>query len=386
MPRAPRTHAKPPPELPRSRVRPRKTRPSNVQFQASPQKLLTVAEKARLFRVNLPTELWKEVMCHATSVEHEFEPCGFDGRNYTFEHSASYTAEWFRASRTRLSLVLVCKAWNSLASEFLYRSILVTDTDSARYFVLLVRRLVKNGMINYIRRVSVYPFSGSKALELCLRDAIAKCPNLRVLEIQDDDMFTPEANQTHITTLRAPLEEWSAFEALAFLPHLQHLQFPFTSPRSIGSRVKLNQLKTLYVEFYCVDQPFYESLDLPSLHTLFLGRAFATFHFSLIQHYLPHIRALGLELFTMSPPPGNPSAPHLTSFSCGDPFGSNWRNLSLVIPLKSIEEVHLSLEGPMHHRSLALHRYGDDISMYVCKHGRRERDAQAELRVHRPRH
>ena len=366
MPRTLGTHAKPLPEPPRSRLRPRRMCPSNIQLQASPQKLLTVAEKERLLRVNLPTELWKEVIRHAVSVEHEFETCGFDGGDYTLEHSASYIAEWFRASQTRLSLVLVCKAWNNLASEYLYRSILITHACSARKFIrLLLRRLVNNGMTKYVRRVSVYPFDGSKALKLSLRNAIAQFPNLRVLEIQTYDMFRLEANQTHITTLRTPLKEWSAFEALASLPHLQYLQVSFSSQQSVGSRVKLSQLKTLYLESYLVNRLFYEQLDLPSLHTLFLNNVSSKIELSLIQRYLPHIRALGLDEFGVKPRPSNPSAPHLTSFICREPFSAYWQPLSCAISLKSIEEVHLSLEGPMLRRSLAQkpgYRYSMDLS------------------------
>ena len=354
MPRALETHAKPPPELPRGHLRPRKTCPGNVQLQASPQKLLTVAEKERLLRVNLPTELWKEVVRHAATVEHEFETCGFDGRNYTFEHSASYKAEWYQASRTRLSLVLVCKTWNSLASEFLYRSILIAHASSAREFVRLVLQLVNNGMIKYVRRVSVYPFDGSKALELSLLNAIAQCPNLRVLEIQIYNTFTPKANQTHITTLRVPLKEWSAFEALAFLPHLQHLQFTYDNRQSISSRVKLSQLKTLYLESSTLSYFFYEWLDLPALHTLIHGHVDGVFQLPLIQHFLPHIRTLGIDRFAAITSCILPSAsaPHLTSFICREPFGTNWKYLSNVALLNSIEEVHLSLEGPMLRRSL----------------------------------
>jgi hypothetical protein len=100
--------------------------------------------------------------------------------------------------------------------------------------------------------------------------------------------------------------------------------------------------------------PFYEWLDLPTLHTLILRNHFyATFQLPLIQHFLPHIRVLGLDQFTAQPPPNNPSAPHLTSIICHQPFGANWRNLPRVIPLKSIKEVHLSLEAVMLQRSLA---------------------------------
>ena len=367
MPRALETRAKPPPELPRRHLRPRKTCPSNIQLQASPQKLLTVAEQERLLRLNLPTELWREIIRHAVSVEHEFETCGFDGRKYTLEHSGSCIAEWNLAFRTCSNLVLVCKAWNNLASEYLYRSILITNATSAREFVRLVLRLVNNGMIKYVQRVSVYPFKDFHAPNApqtkFLLNEITQFPNLRVLEIKTYNMFRLGANQIHITTLRAPLKEWSAFEALAFLPHLQHLQFFFSSQQPIGSRVKLSQLKTLYVESFSFDHLFYKWLDLPALHTLILSHVSMSFHLSLIQHYLPHIRALGLDEFKEQPPPGNPSAPHLTSLICRQPFGANWEYLSRVTPLKSIEEVHLSLEGPMLHRSLALrpfHRYSID--------------------------
>ena len=361
MPRALETHANPPPELPRSRLRSRKTRPNNVQLQASPQKLLTVAENERLLRGNLPTELWKEVMRHTTSIEHEFETCGFDGRNYTFQYSEPYKAEWLQAFQTRLSLVLVCKAWNSLASEFLYRSILIDHADSVREFVQLARRLVKNRMANYVRRVSVYPFKGRKPLKLSVLKAIARFPNLRVLEIQDYDTFTPDAKQTHITTLRAPLKEWSAFETLATLPHLQHLQFSFHNQQPISSRVKLSQLKTLHVESYSYDYPFYEWLDLPALHTVILGHLHGDVQLPLIQHFLPHIRAFGVDWLTALPPPTNLSAPHLTSLICRQPFNMKWQDISRVIPLKSIEEVHLSLEEPLLDRTMQISdRYGKD--------------------------
>ena len=352
------TRAKPPPELPRTRLRPRKT---NLQAQPLPQKPLTVAEKERLLRVGLPTELWKEVIRHAASVEHEFETCGFDGKNYTLEYSAPYKAEWYHTFQTRLSLVLVCKDWNHLASEYLYRSILVSHACSARKFVRLVLRLVNNGMVKYVQRVSVHSFNGSNAPKSSLLNAMAQFPNLRVVEIRIYDLFRPEANQTHITTLCTPLKEWSAFEALAFLPHLQHLQCTFYNRHPIGSRVKLSQLKTLHVESYPSQHLFYEWLDLPALDTLILSHLFGSFQLQLIQHFLPHIRALGLDLFTARLPPSNPSAPHLKSFICRQPFRTNWQSLSCVVPLKSIEEVHVSLEGPVLYYLSGRYHYGLDI-------------------------
>jgi len=353
MPRALETHANPPLELPRTRLRPRKAGPRNVQAQAPPQKPLTVAEQERLLRISLPTELWKEVIRHAVSVEHEFETCGFDGKNYTFEHSELYQAEWYQALQTRLSLVLVCKTWNNLASEYLYRSILISNACSAREFVRLVLRLVNNGMIKYVQRVSVCPFHGSNPPKSSLLNAMAQFPDLRILEIRNHDLFRPGANQTHITTLRAALKGWSAFEALAFLPHLQHLQFSFHNEQSILSRVKLSKLKTLHVEFHPDSHLFYEWLDLPALHTLILSHLYARFQLPLIQHFLPHIRALGFGLSMAQLPPNNISAPHLKSFICRQPFGANWKNLSRVAPLKSIEEVHLSLEEAVLYRLLA---------------------------------
>jgi hypothetical protein len=343
MPRALETRANTPPELPCTRLRPRKTCPS----KAPPQRPLTVAEQERLLRVGLPTELWKEVIRHAASVEHEFETCGFDGKNYTLEYSASYRAEWYQTLLTRLSLVLVCKAWNNLASEFLYRSILISHVCSTRDFVRLVLRLVKSGMIKYVQRVSVLSFYCSNAPESSLLNALAQFPNLRVVEILTFVLFRPEANQTHITTLRAPLKEWSAFEALAFLPHLQYLQCAIHKQPLTRSRVKLSQLKTLHVESCPTGDLFYEWLDLPTLHTLILGHLYANFQLPLIYHFLPHIRALGFVPFTVQLPPNTISALNLKSFICRQPFGTSWQNLSRVIPLKSIEEVHLSLEAPV---------------------------------------
>ena len=346
MPRALETREKPPPELPRTRtrtrLRPRTMYPSNAQAQAPLQKPLTMAEQERLLRVGLPTELWKEVIRYAASIEHEIETCGFDGKNYTFEHSALYKAEWYHTFQTRLSLVLVCKFWNNLASEYLYRSILISHARSAREFVRLVLQLANNGMIKYVQRVSVCPSNGSEPFP---PNIMARFPNLRIVETPTFGWFIPEANQTHITTLRAPLEKWSAFEALAFLPHLQHLQCFFKNRFPIGLRVKLSQLKTLHVESCPPEDLFYESLDLPTLDTLILSYLWGTFQLPLVQHFLPHIRVLGLGLFTAGPPPNNPSAPYLKSLICRQPFSTDWQGLSYVVPFKLIEEVHLSLEA-----------------------------------------
>jgi hypothetical protein len=283
-------------------------------------------------------------MRHAASVEHEFETCSFDGRNYTFEYSALYKAEWYQTFQTRLSLILVCKAWNSLASEFLYRSILIYRTCSIHEFVRLVLRLIKNGTINYVQRVSVCSYQYYNAPKSSFLNALAQFPNLRIADIRTFDLFRPEANQTHITTLRAHLKEWSAFEALAFLPHLQYLQCVITKQQPIRSRVKLGQLKTLHVEVYPARHLFYEWLDLPTLHTLILSHLYADLQFPLIQYFLPHIHAIGFDIFMARLPPNNISAPHLKSFICRQPFGIRWQNLSHVVPLESIEEVHLSLE------------------------------------------
>ena len=121
-----------------------------------------MAEQAHLLRVGLPIELWREIIRHAASIEHEFETCSFGGRNYNFDWLASYKVEWHRGFRTRLSLVLVCKLWGNLASEYLYRSILVTSDYAVREFAQLVPRLVNNGMIKHVRRISIH-FPGSKS-------------------------------------------------------------------------------------------------------------------------------------------------------------------------------------------------------------------------------
>jgi len=363
MPRVLETHAKPPSELPCTRLCPGKTSSSNIQTQAPPQKPLTVAEQERLHRIGLPTELWKEVIRHTASVEHEFETCGFDGRNYTFEYSASYKAEWYQAFQTRLSLVLVCKSWNNLASECLYRSILITRACSARELVQLVLRLVNNGMIKYVQRVSVYSFRCSNDLRSSLLTAIAQFPNLRVLR-HTFDMFIPEANQAHITTLCASFHGPSALEKLALLPHLQHLQVAFYDIQPLDSRVRLSQLKTLHVGPHGSRLLFYKWLDLPSLHTLILNYFHIAWHLPMIQHFLPHIRVLGFKKIAFpatQPPPNNPSAPLLRSIICHQPSGSYWRNLPHIAPLKAIEEVHLLLEADMLSCSIADHcLYGSD--------------------------
>jgi len=336
------TSAKPPPKLPR--LRPRKTCRSDVQAPALARKPLTVAEQERLLRVGLPIEMWKEIIRHAASVEHEFETCGFDGRNYTFEYSARYKADWYQAVQTRLSLVLVCKSWNNLASEYLYRSILVTRDWSAGEFVRLVRRLVNSGMVKHVRRISVYSFNGSNAPRSSLLNAIAQFPHLRVLEIPPRKMFRPEVDQTHITTLCVSFEGWSDFETLTFLPHLQHLRFSLYGHLARRSKVKLSQLKTLHVESYHTMLPFYEWLDLPNLHTLIVHYFYSTPQLSLVQHFLPHIHTLGFHYFELSPPPNNPSAPYLTSVNLRG-LRVSWRDFARVVPLTAIEEVHLSLEA-----------------------------------------
>jgi len=338
------TSAKPPPKL--SRLRPRKTcrSGSDVQAAALARKPLTVAEQERLLRVGLPIEMWKEIISHAARVEHEFETCGFDGRNYTFEYPARYKVDWYQAVQTRLSLVLVCKSWNNLASEYLYRSILVTRDWSAGEFVRLVLRLVNNGMVKHVRRISVYSFNGSNAPKSSLFNAIAQFPHLRVLEIPPSKVIRPEVDQTHITTLCASFEGWSAFETLTFLPHLQHLRFSLYGHLARSSKVKLSQVKTLHVESYHTTFPFYEWLDLPNLHTLIVQYLYSTPQLLLVQHFLPHIHALGFRNFGLSPPPNNPSAPHLTSVNLCN-LRVSWRDFARVVPLTAIEEVHLSLEA-----------------------------------------
>ena len=79
-------NTKPPSKLPRSRLQLRTTCQNNIQ---APHKPCTMADQERLLRVSPPTELWREIISHAASQEHEFETYGVDGRNYTFEYSAS---------------------------------------------------------------------------------------------------------------------------------------------------------------------------------------------------------------------------------------------------------------------------------------------------------
>ena len=177
-------------------------------------------------------------------------------------------AEWFQAFRTRLSLVLVCKLWNNLASEYLYRSILFTQSSCPK-LVQLVLQLVNNGMVKHVQRISLHSSYDADLPESSLRSAISQFPNLRVLEIRNyglrtySNVFGPEVNQIHITTLYASFTQWSAFETLAFLPHLQHLRCAFRWCRDIGPKVSLAQLKTLHIESH---GQFHKWLDLPILH------------------------------------------------------------------------------------------------------------------------
>jgi len=237
----------------------------------------------------LSIELWREVIHHAASIEDEFKTCSFDGRDYTFDCAASYRAEWRQGFRTRLSLILVCKLWSNLASEYLYRSILVTNYHTAQEFVQLVPRLIYNGMIRHVRRVSVHHTIPA------LPPLITQFHNLHVLQVHTYLPFRPEMIQAHITTLYVTFDGWPAFETLASLPHLQYLRFSLVTYVPINSRIKLSQLRTLHVKTYVDFHSFYEWFDVPNLHTLILDYTCTTARLPLIQHFLPHVRALGLH-------------------------------------------------------------------------------------------
>jgi len=314
-----------------------------------------MAEQVHPLPLDLPIELWREVIRHAARIEDEFETCSFDGRNYTFDCSASYRAEWRQGFRTRLSLILVCKLWSDLASEYLYRSILVASAYTAQEFVQLVPRLVNNGMIRHVRRVSVHSTYGTIA-EGPLLDVFH---NLHVLQIRS--YFAPrlEMSQTHITTLYSRLSGWPAFETLASLPHLQYLRFSLVTYMPISSRVKLSQLKTLRVESYYPSHSFYEWLDVPILHTLILRDPCTTSRLPLIQHFLPHVRTLGFYDLDAQLPLNDHPGPHLRSVICRHPFGANWRDLPRVVPLRAVEEVHIWPEAAVIRR-LLLPRYYDN--------------------------
>ena len=152
-------------------------------------------------------------------------------------------------------------------------------------------------------------------------------------------------NRTHITTLYSQFRDWSDFETLAFLPHLQYLRFSLYTRMPISSRVKLSQLKTLHVETCPLRHSFYEWLDVPNLHTLILDHTYSTGDFPLIQHFLPHVRTLGFHNLGARLPLNEHPAPHLRSVICRQPFGTNWRNLPFVAPLRAVEEVHIWLEA-----------------------------------------
>jgi len=306
-----------------------------------------MAGQARLFRLDLPIELWREVIRHAASIEDEFETCSFDGRNYTFDCPASYKAEWYRGFRTRLSLILVCKLWSNLASEYLYRSILVASAYTTQEFVQLVPRLVDNGMIRHVRRVSVHSIYDAIPKGEPLVDIIVQFHNLHVLQIYPYFALGGEMNQAHITTLYSRFDCWYFFATLASLPHLQYLRVSLITNIPISSRVKLGQLKTLHVESYVPSHSFYEWLDVPNLHTLVLHYICTTAKLPLIQHFLPHIRVLGFYSLGAQLPLNDHPAPRLRSVICRQPFGTNWRELPLVVPLRAVEEVHIWLEAAM---------------------------------------
>ena len=179
-------------------------------------------------------------------------------------------------------------------------------------------------------------------------------------------------NQTHITTPYALFKDWSAFETLAFLPHLQHLRFSFYGYQPISSRVELSQLKSPHIQLLYPGGSFFEWLDLPILLTLILHCLHASYQLPLLQHFLPHIHVLGFHHFSIQPPPNNPAAPNLMSIICGQPFGAAWENLPFVTPLQTIEAVHLSLESAvliLYPREFSpASRMKIKITLQVCSH------------------
>jgi len=298
----------------------------------------------------------------------EFETCSFDGRNYTFDCSKLYKAEWRQAFQTRLGLILVCKLWSDLASEYLYRSILVASDYTAQEFVQLVPRLINNGMIRHVQRVSVHSPHDVLAHGPPLLDAIAQIHNLHVLQICPYVALGREMNQAHITTLDVRVDGWSAFETLASLPHLQCLRFSLVTYMPVSSRVKLSQVKTLYVEAYNHFHSFYEWLDVPNLHTLIVPRTCTTYRFPLIQHFLPRVRTLEFQDLDAQLPLNDHPAPYLRSVICRHPFGTNWRDLPLVAPLRAVEEVHIWLETPVIRRLLYPPYYYDSHIASILAH------------------
>ena len=105
-------------------------------------------------------------------------------------------------------------------------------------------------MIRHVRRVSVHSPHYAIGEGPPQLDAITQFHNLHVSEIHPWFVLRREMIQTHITTLYGKFNGWSAFEALASLPHLQYLRLSLFTFTPISSRVKLFQLKTLHVESY----------------------------------------------------------------------------------------------------------------------------------------
>ena len=333
--------------------------------------------------IRLPSELWGEILLKATCIPYELEECPSPCNLSVYQDLNQWIyRKWKEDLPIRRNIVLVSRFWRDIGEKFFYQSVFIASVHGFQSFIFAL--LASRQRVCWVRRLSIRSSIRSSVSSLALNQQLGEILNYRnnVCIYQDDTMFfsfplspTPTNYlRLRCLVLRSPIERfWStlplfvnlevlklsniiigdaanvAFPSVS-LPHLHFVEFRF-----LGSAVAEYNLFNVWM-------PTWEA---PKIKT-FIVDADNMVTLPGIEAHSATITNLGLTGSPLQPPSSlnSPSPMRFQTTSLRRViafhyFGtSSWRHLDGCIPLHSVREIELRLEGSLRAAVVMAHEYG----------------------------
>ena len=321
--------------------------PALAQSQSAAQAESSRSGDTKTRDMKLPLELWREVIREAGAIQHEFECPTFYNDMAGESPNELYLVIWNKALRTRLSLALVSRSWHSIASQYLYSSLVATRDDPGA-FVQMVVRLVEANLARWVYRVTLLGVLETTELQRTLE----YLPNLRFCDIGTNyyPIFNLPSMCRHLISLENIVLSAEMIKALSAFPNLQYLRCHIHQYIIVDRPVVFPQLHTLYLASTST-QPWTQYLITPKLRTLRLNNTYlpSSFFQDVFENILPTIHAFASDNrlvrtnFLASPPTVPLPAPLLRELLIHEPI-STLMHIPSYISLANVEIIHLPLE------------------------------------------
>jgi len=321
--------------------------PARAQSQFAAQAESSLSGDTKTRNMELPLELWRDVIREAGTIQDEFECPTFYNEMASMGPNRLYLVLWNKTFQTRLSLALVSRSWHSVALQYLYSSVVVKNDDQG-IFAHLIARLVTDNLARWVHRVTLLG-----ALETTeLQRTLEYLPNLRFCDIGANyyPIFNLPSMCRHLLSLENIVLCSEMIKALSELPNLQYLRCRIDRFIKVDRPVVFPQLHT----FHLVSSPMQswtQFLIMPKLRTLRLDDKYppSSILQDIFETIFPTIHAFASDgellhtNFPASPPTIPLPAHRLRELLIKEPI-STLIHIPGYISLANLEIIHLPLE------------------------------------------